>query len=47
MAYVITSLVSFFAGVIATLIFRIPVEKKLAAERDALKASAQKTIEKL
>ena len=47
MAYVITAVVSFVVGVIATLIFRIPVEKKLAAERDALKESAQKEIGKL
>lgn len=47
MAYIITVVVSFVAGVIATLIFRIPVEKKLAAERDALKESAQKEIGKL
>lgn len=47
MAYIITAVVSFVAGVIATLAFRIPVEKKLAAERDALKASAQGAIGKL
>lgn len=47
MSYVITAVVSFVVGVILTLIFRIPVEKKLAAERDELKASAQGFISKL
>jgi len=47
MAYVATAFVSFFAGMIFTLIFRIPVEKKLAAERDALKESAKQAIGKL
>ena len=47
MAYFATAFVSFFAGVIITLIFRIPVEKKLAAEREAMKASVEKQIGKL
>jgi hypothetical protein len=47
MAYVIIAVVSFLAGVVATLAFRIPVEKKLAAERDALKNSATSAIGKL
>ena len=47
MAYFSTAVVSFLVGVVCTLIFRIPVEKKLAAERDILKASAQKEIGKL
>ena len=47
MAYVATAFISFFGGVILTLLFRIPVEKKLAAERDALKASAQGFVSKL
>lgn len=47
MGYAITAAVSFVAGVIVTLIYRIQVEKKLASELDALKASAQGAIGKL
>ena len=47
MAYIITAVVSFVVGVVATLALRIPVEKKLAAERDALKNSAKEAIGKL
>ena len=47
MVYFATAVVSFLVGVIATLIFRIPVKKKLAAERDQLKAAAQNTLGKL
>ena len=44
---IIGLLIGFVFGVVLTLIFRIPVEKKLTAERDALKASAQGAIGKL
>ena len=47
MAYVATAVVSFLVGVALTLIFRIPVEKKLVAERDALKESAKQAIGKI
>jgi hypothetical protein len=47
MGYEITAVVSFIAGVIVTLIYRIQVEKKLASELDSLKASAQGAIGKL
>lgn len=47
MGYFITAVVSFVAGIVLTLIFRIPVEKKLKADLDSMKISAQNAIGKL
>ena len=41
MAYIITGSVSFLAGIVLTLIFRVRVENKLKAEKTALIAAAK------
>ena len=44
MNYLITALASFIAGIVLTLIFRIQVETKLKAEKEALLKEIQSKL---